>query len=410
MSARRGGGRGGMFADGAALGGSATVTALAGLLGWLIAARMLPQAQVGEASGFVNAFKMVAAISELGLAFGLLRWLPRAGSAGATLVTRCFVVTVALGLVVAAVWFLVQPGTIPAASEPLPWLAAGGLFVLGAVSWALFSLQDDALTGLGWARWVPVENVTFAVVRIGLLVALAPLLGALGIVLSWVVPVVIGVVVVTTLMLRRARRATGPALLPGRQEVAGLVGPAYTAHLAVSVAGNVIPLVAIARFGTEVGAAFFVVWTGLQALEFATTGFGNSLAIRIAADADDRRGLIRHLAVRVAMVLVPTLALAALLADVIMGLFGASYLSMTPLLRWVLLGFAARAAVLIVVAVHTGAGRGFRLGLLHVVNAAGLMVAALVTPDVTTIGVLYVCWQVLCAVGAAVDLARVERR
>ncbi|MFC7593354.1 hypothetical protein ACFQYP_63870 [Nonomuraea antimicrobica] len=49
-----------------------------------------------------------------------------------------------------------------------------GLFFLASVVvWAVFTLQDVVLTGLRQATFVPLNNLVFGLVKMGLLVALA---------------------------------------------------------------------------------------------------------------------------------------------------------------------------------------------------------------------------------------------
>src|SRR5919198_1318996 len=48
------------------------------------------------------------------------------------------------------------------------------LFVLATMVWGIFAQQDNVLTGLRQAVFVPLENVLYALAKIGLLLALAP--------------------------------------------------------------------------------------------------------------------------------------------------------------------------------------------------------------------------------------------
>jgi O-antigen/teichoic acid export membrane protein len=50
----------GMVADGLSLSASAGITAAAGMAGWVLAARLLPPAEIGHTSAFVSGFLLVA--------------------------------------------------------------------------------------------------------------------------------------------------------------------------------------------------------------------------------------------------------------------------------------------------------------------------------------------------------------
>jgi O-antigen/teichoic acid export membrane protein len=404
-----------MGLDGAALGASALLTAVAGLVGWLIAARTQSQDAVGAASAFVNSFMLVAAVSELGLGPGLLRWLPRAGGGTLTLLRRAYPCVVGAAVVFGVIWHFFVTDTIATATSPVGLVGATAIFVLAALGWTLFHLQDEVLTGTGLAKVVPVENLIFSAARLVLLLVLGPALGALGIVLSWVIPTVAGVLVVSTLLAIRSSRLVGaPGLLPTRAEVVSLIGPVYPAAIGVAVMYNVVPLIVVARYGAADGAAFFVVWMGLNALDLAATGYGNAMVIRLVADGGPgAAGLLRQAGTRIAMVAVPALALAFALAGVLLGWFGPGYQAAAEaLMRWVLVGFLARAAVLLITAVHLGAGRGARMAVLQTLNAVGLVVivGALPTDDLTPIGIAFAGWQLAMVIGASLDLRRITRR
>ena len=404
----------GLAWDGAALGASALLTALAGLVGWLIAARMLPQSEVGAASAFVNSFMLVAALAELGLGPGLLRWLPLAGGRTLALLRRVYPVVVGAAAVIGLIWHFFLTTTVPAATAPLGFGLATFGFVLAAVGWTLFHLQDEILTGIGLAKIVPVENIIFAALRLVLLLALGPSLGALGVVISWVLPTVLTVLVVSVgLFVRSSRRKNLPGELPTRPEIVRLIGPVYPASIGVTITYNVIPLIVTARFGTAAGAAFFVVWMGLNALDLAANGYGNALVIRLVQTPGLLTHLLRRAGSRVALVALPTLAVAFALAGVLLGWFGAGYRDAAEaMMRWILVGFVARVGVLLITSVHLGAGRGGRMAFLQLLNAAGLVLIVALVPatSLTPIGVAFVIWQLVMLAVAATDLARLRGR
>src|SRR6187399_117409 len=226
-----------MVADGLALSASAAITAVAGMIGWIVAARLLPPAEVGDTSAFVSGFLLVAGIAKLGLGPAILRWLPRAGSRRRSLLSRSYLAVLLGGLLGATVFVLV-----PAGGQMVHRLPAGAaLFVPAAVAWTLFQFQDSVLTGLGQARWVPVENGSFSVLRLALLAALAPVAGSLGLIASWLVPTLLGVGVVSVLLFLRVRPGPVPGTLPDRREIVRLLAPTYPATVCVVVLYNLVP-------------------------------------------------------------------------------------------------------------------------------------------------------------------------
>ncbi|WP_116115334.1 lipopolysaccharide biosynthesis protein [Amycolatopsis ruanii] len=395
----------GMVADGLALSASAAITALAGMIGWVLAARLLPAAAVGDTSAFVSGFLLVAGIAELGLGPAVLRWLPRAGARRPRLLLRTYLAVLAGGVIGSVVFVLV-----PAGAEVVHRVPAGvAWFLVAGIGWTLFQFQDEVLTGLGLARWVPVENSAFSVARLGLLAGLGPLAGALGLVLSWAVPTLIGVAVVTFLIWRSVRR-TSPALapgeLPGRREIVRLLAPSYPAMVCVVVLYNLVPLIVLHRFGAEANAVFFVVWTAINALDVAATAFVNPLVVRLSAEPGHARSLVAGAGKRLVLVFVPLLAVGAALAWVMLAIFGAEYTAGTDLLRVLLAAQVPRLVVVLGVAVHLAAGRGAGVAVLHAVTAVSAVVLALVVPTEFGFGVGMLVAQAVIAAAVLADLRR----
>jgi len=389
-----------MFADGLALSASAAISAVAGMVGWILAARLLPASDVGHASAFVSGMLLIAGVAELGLGPAVLRWLPRAGRLLPRLLNRTYFAVLLGGIAGAVVFVLVPSGADVAAK------AAGGvwLFLPAAVAWTVFQFQDSVLTGLGRARWVPVENGLFALARLVVLVILAPVAGALGVLLSWIVPTLLAVAVVTVLVFRGARGADRPGELPDRRDVVRLLAPTYPGTVCVVVLYNLIPLIILHRFGAEANAVFYVVWTAINALDLAASVFVNPLVVRMSAEPGHARELVVGTGRKLALVFVPLLAIGGLLAGVLLMIFGPEYTAGADLLRILLLAQLPRLAVLLAIGVHLGQGRGMGVATLHGVTAALAVVLALVMPSELAFGIGLLIAEFVLAIVVLLDL------
>ena len=142
----------GLVIDGLALGGSALLSAVAGFLSWLVAARTQPQAVVSTASAFVSAFILVASLAELSLVTGTWDALVVLGGQGAA--GRTLVLVLGVGFLYACVanivtWSLganrvaaaaAAEGALPAVLgrlHPRHHTPHAAFVVMGAVSTAL---------------------------------------------------------------------------------------------------------------------------------------------------------------------------------------------------------------------------------------------------------------------------------
>lgn len=364
--------------DGAALSTSAVITGVVGLFCWVIAAATLPQAAVGAASAFVSGFMLVAGIAQLNLGLGALRWLPQAGRQTGPLVLRAYLLVAAVAAAAAVIFLLLPAGKVV--------LHVGGplLFVVASVCWALFQLQDYMLAALGKAWWVPMFNGAFGVVRVAALPALGITLGALGVLVSWIVPTAAMMLVAIVAITRLAVKHSGPATLPQPQQVASYLGPTYLATLGTTLLYNSVPLLVVSTHGTAVGATFFVIWTGVNAVDYAINGFVNSLVLRGSRRPEELPAVLRTVAVKLLPVVVVGAVVGALLAPFLLGLFGHAYAAQgTEALRVLLLGMVIRTVVALSVGVRLAAGRGLAAAVVQVSSTVLVLSAVLLAPGST---------------------------
>jgi O-antigen/teichoic acid export membrane protein len=405
-----------MVRDGVSMTLSAGLTACVGLIAWIVAARLLPREEVGRAAAFVSGFMLVASLGDLGLDRALMRWVPRAGEYRGLLLRRCYAVVLVASFAAAlAVLALPTGAAIRAVFGSEPGLGAV-LFVAASMSWALFQFQDPVLVSLGRARWVPWENTGISAARVAILAATVPMLGTGGMLLSWVAPAACGVLVISMLVRRVLTREKAPAapggraVLPGRREVIGLLGPIYPARVCSAIVLNLVPLLVMERFGPAAGAVFFVVWMAGNTVDYAAIGFAQSVIVRIAHEPERAWPLFSLGCRRVAVLFVPVLVLGVLLARPLLAVFGHAYAELgAGLLQLVLLGCAPRLLIVLVLALSVARGRGWTAGALEAASAASVVGVAAVSGSLTEIGIGFVVAQFVVAAGAAAVLVRFRR-
>lgn len=399
-----------MVRDGASLVVGAVLTSAVGVAAWVVAARLLPQEEVGHASAFVSGFLLVAGLGDLGLGAALLRWVPRAGRLRTALVARCYIIVLGGSLAAACVVLVLPTGDEITESVPRFGTAA---FLFAAVAWAMFQFQDSVLVSLGRARWVPYENATIGFARVGVLALAGPVFGAAGILLSWIAPALAGVAVVSVLLYRALTREPPPdtasPVLPDRREVLRLLAPTYPAKVTSSLLTDLVPLLVIGRFGPVAGAVFFLVWMAGNTFDYAAISFAQSVIVRISHEPHRTRELFALASRRLAAVCVPALVLAVLLAHPLLSVFGGDYADQGAwLLRLVLIGCLPRLVVTLVVAAGIAHGRGRLVALLEGSSAVGVLGVVAVVPvaHLALTGLGFVVVQCLVAAGAAVALWR----
>jgi hypothetical protein len=403
------------LSDGLALSISGAVGSVAGLISWLIAARIMPQESVGYASAFVSAFLLVAGTAQLNLDAGNMLWLPKAGRKAGTLFWRSHAVIVPACIVVALVYVAFVPSLAETGSgTQWPFGVGVALFVVAAAGWGLWGLHDYTLVAVGKPWWAPGRSIAFAIARIGLLVALGASLGPLGIVLSWVIPIAlwtVGSAVVAGYFTRRFSRITDDQWLPTRNEVVSFLGPTTVAHWGTVLLFNQVTVLVTTRFGPTAGAAFFVAWQAVMVVDIAAQRFMQSLSAQIARDPERAREHISASRRRLYIIFVPMVVVGILVSGFALQIFGPGYAEAADVLRLLFLGMIPRLLISHELGVRQALneGMGFaRLQLVSTLLVLAVVVLVPITPadpvagyqvgELWPLAVAYTASQALCGV------------
>ncbi len=304
-------------------------TSALGLAYWALAARGYTTDQVGLNSLAISTMALLAGVSQLTLMGLLLRFIPHAGYATGRLVAGVYL-GAAAGTVVAGLLFLYG-------LDPIAVKVFDGYdhvfklaLVAAAVTWCVFSLQDNALAGLRAAGWVPIKNVIYCLAKIGLLAALAISPGDFGIFASWVLPAAVLLIPGNLLMFGRliprhakATAADATKLVRGqlvRYAAGDSLGSIFNL---MSVA--LLPLIVTHKAGTTANAYFYLPWTVAYSLQLVAYNLGTSLTVEGAADEAELSRYSRKMLVYMVRLLVPLAIVVALGAPLILRVFGESY-------------------------------------------------------------------------------------
>ncbi len=331
--------------DAYALTASSVGNALTGLLCYVISARLFPQRVVGQAAGLTSGLVLLSAIASLDLHTALQRFLPAAGASGGRLVRGCYV-TVAAASMVAAVPFVILFGTDLFGGHP----GRGLLWYPAAVAlWSVFALQDVVLLGMGAAMLVPVENLVFGLLRLVLLVCFVGG-GAFAVFASWLLPVILLVVVMNIIIWRRVLPRFAAASPPGppgwdARTVTRFVSGSHIGNLVGVASANLLPLLVVARLGTEGNAVFFIAWTIPYSLRMISFNFGASLLVHGSLEPGQIPSLLRTMLRRQATLLAPVLVILMLFAHPVLAVFGPSYTCAANLLRLLALSLVPMAVM-----------------------------------------------------------------
>ncbi len=173
-----------LLRNGIALVINSAISSLLGAGYWFVAAHRTDQATVGQATALVASLTALSTISQLSLPGVLASYLPRAGASARWLVIQAYGVAFALSIVLGS-WFAFVAPMVDDGFAPLRGIGPLLLFTASVAIWSIFALQDNALTGLRMAVWVPLENIVYSAVKLGALIALGTGVGALALLTTW---------------------------------------------------------------------------------------------------------------------------------------------------------------------------------------------------------------------------------
>jgi O-antigen/teichoic acid export membrane protein len=318
-----------LYRDGYALVLNSGLTALLGLVYWLLAAREYTPHAVGVNTAAISAMMFLAGVGQLNLISALLRFVPVLGRLRRRFVATCYVVAVSAGVGCAAVFLLGLHLWAPAlgalGSDPamIAWFAAA------TAVYAIFALQDSALTALGSAVLVPVENVVYGLAKVALLVVLASASPRYGIFGSWTAALLVTVIPVNALifgvLLRRPAPSGGSSPVPTRAEIVRFAAPDYVGALLWLAAATLMPVIVVAVSGATANAFFSLAWMITLPLIAVSSSTGQALVVTSAGDPDQLALYARKVLRQTARMVVPAAVVIALAAPLILRLFGPAY-------------------------------------------------------------------------------------
>ncbi|WP_374967945.1 lipopolysaccharide biosynthesis protein [Terrabacter sp. BE26] len=299
-----------------------------GFVYWAAAARLYSQRAVGLGSAAISVMMLLGTIGMAGLGTVLIAELPLRSVGRARLVAAGLLASAGVSAVLALIYVLTASRLSDALGMLVSQPGGAGLFVLGVALTGAILVFDQATLGLHLSALQLWRNTIFAIVKIGLLVALALAVHdeqGLGILASWV-----GGTALSMVLLGVVMRLRGMPIAPRPQwSLLRGLGRTTLAHnwlnLGVQAPRLLIPAVVTATVSASAGGAFYAAWTVVGFLFILPTHLSTAL---FAVASADRAALARKtrltLRVSLAVGLCGSVGL-AVGAPLILALFGRSY-------------------------------------------------------------------------------------
>ena len=388
------------------------ITAVVGLGFWAIAAR-LPAAEVGRSSAILSTATMLSQIaaSNVGLLFG--RVLASSHGRGRRLVLAGYGIATAIALLLGFGFLLFFPHE---ELFPTTWDKLG--FPLLVVLLALSTLQDWVLTGLRRSTWIPLEQLLFALGKMGLLILFASFAFEKGILVAWAIPIIVlQLVIAPILFLRLLPRIPPPGPgtppMPDRRGLLTIFLAEYATGAVTVVIPLVLPLLVVARLGTEANAYYALPWLIAESFSVLIWNISSSYVVEASHDRREQWALMRRtfrLSYLIGLVGVPSLYF---LAPWLLSILGDTYSDEgTWVLRYAVLAIPFTIITMNFINTSRLRNQMGRVVVLEVFTAAlviGLAVVLMDRMGVGGAGLAFLLAQALTALIVAVPLLRFAR-
>jgi O-antigen/teichoic acid export membrane protein len=391
--------------------GTTAVTSLLGFAFWLIAARLLPTAAVGQAAALISAMLFVSVITNLGIGQVLIS---RLGSRGAG---PEWSLTVSTGLATTAVASLLG-GLLAALLLPVlvPELKEGvgpavfAMFPFGVAAVACSLVIDFACIAEREARPSFLRNAAAAVLRLALIgVAAALSLDSPGpLVAFWVVSFLLIDALGLVRTLPGLGRSFRPTLRGWRRELTAirrLIAGHQSINLGSQASAYLLPVIVSARLGATENAYFYATFMVCTALFFIAPAIANSLFAEGARSPHTMHRDLRRAGRYIAILAIPPALILLIAGPSLLRLFGEAYSEAGTGLLYVLIGSAVLdAGYQLAIAVLRADGRlGEAAVATWILLITGILSAWLLLPPLGLIGA-GVGWAIGKACGLAATL------
>lgn len=321
-----------MVRNSVAIMASTVSTSLLGYAFWMIVAHRFDSAVSGTAAATTSAIQATVTVASVGAAAALVEWLPRCTSA---LEWRQRVTT---GMLVAAVTALAGGvavvcvlGIASATLPQLTHLLSAVAFCVACVLIALGLVVDYVAVSEHRGALLLVRNLVMCGMRLPLIfLPVAALAGPDLILLAWTIAAAMSLVWAAATFGARSGRSLRPHFGHLRAHLREMAGSLMGQHLitvTAMLAGYILPVVVYARLSATDNAYFYITWMLGSVFFMISPAVSAALFVEGAADPTAMQSLVRRCMLIVAALLAIPMVIYLAGGRIVLGLFGAEYVT-----------------------------------------------------------------------------------
>lgn len=270
---------------------------LTGFLFWLLAARLYNPEAVGLAAAAFSVATLIGIVTNLGMGYGLVRFIPNSGTGESHLINWGLTVATLASLIAAAIFMAGVPWWSPSLGVLRENILVSLFSVIFIVLLAIHEIQTLIFLAYRRTEFVLVKNLGFALLRILLVVTFAGAIQDLGVLYAmgtsyfWVV-------VTTSLVLIRmvcvGYRPKFTLSKPPSMDFVWFSLSNATSNFVLLLPTTLLPVIVIAILGAENNAYFYVAWSIGILLTSLPTAFSLSLFAEGSFDSKELGATVRR--------------------------------------------------------------------------------------------------------------------
>jgi O-antigen/teichoic acid export membrane protein len=302
------------------------ITSALGFVYWFAAAKLHTKGEIGLNAALISAMVLLSAFAQLNFPQVLMRYVPVAGRQTRKLLHWSHWLPASVGIVLTAVVLLVAHFVTDSNNVMNMGFALGIWLTISVAAWSLFNLQDSALIGLREVKWVVIDNAVFGVLKVVLLFPFAIWFGKLGPFIAWTLPVLLSLLPLHWLIFRRlvprhmktAQESEEPLDPRG---IAKFVAYDYVGWLFAQATITLVPLLVVSVLSEEDNGVYYIVQIIAGALDLFVANLMTSLVVEASSDLKSMAHLSRLVVKRIAVIVLPAVAITLVIAPYILMLF-----------------------------------------------------------------------------------------
>jgi len=302
------------------------VSAILGMVFWMVVTRFFSSSQLGLGSGLYSAALLLTSLASLGFGDGLIYYLPRVAHP-VRLINTYFCVSGFVALFFTGVFIICQRWFSPGLEIINESFLFVVLFLLSTLIIHFSILQDGLFIADRVAKYSLTKNILANLLRF-------PFLALLFNTKEWALILSAGIsILIGSLFLGKHYKLNNRSDYRFKIDLDPLVWKPllgfsfgnYIMNTVVSLPGSFLPLLVLNNLGPAENGYFYIAWMIPSMLDVIGRSFGSSLFVESGLDFNSIKQNIKRSLITSTIVLIPSVILLSFFSKYILLIFGSQY-------------------------------------------------------------------------------------